>query len=168
MRTKLEGALNSRRRAALFALAFLFVFREGFETVLFYQWGPFAPRFQEELSPEFADRWNPLDGVDAATANRRIFQENGATCHGARAESHGPAATGLVPSPVEVRTGEVLTQHSDACLYYGLSTGKPGTAMRSFRGLLDENERWQVITYLRLRGRAALTPASSVGERRRR
>jgi high-affinity iron transporter len=37
VRTKLEGALNSRRRAALFVLAFLVVFREGFETVLFYE-----------------------------------------------------------------------------------------------------------------------------------
>ncbi|MCC6766227.1 MAG: FTR1 family iron permease [Deltaproteobacteria bacterium] len=36
VRTKLEGALSSRRRGALFALAFLVVFREGFETVLFY------------------------------------------------------------------------------------------------------------------------------------
>lgn len=37
VRTKLEGALTSRRRAALFILAFLVVFREGFETVLFYE-----------------------------------------------------------------------------------------------------------------------------------
>ncbi|MEB2284928.1 MAG: FTR1 family iron permease [Myxococcales bacterium] len=37
VRTKLEGALSSRRRAALFVLAFLVVFREGFETVLFYE-----------------------------------------------------------------------------------------------------------------------------------
>lgn len=37
VRTRLEGALNSRRRAALFVLAFLVVFREGFETVLFYE-----------------------------------------------------------------------------------------------------------------------------------
>jgi high-affinity iron transporter len=37
VRTKLEGALSSRRRAGLFVLAFLVVFREGFETVLFYE-----------------------------------------------------------------------------------------------------------------------------------
>jgi high-affinity iron transporter len=37
VRTKLEGALSSRRRVALFMLAFLVVFREGFETVLFYE-----------------------------------------------------------------------------------------------------------------------------------
>lgn len=37
VRSKLEGALSSRRRVALFVLAFLVVFREGFETVLFYE-----------------------------------------------------------------------------------------------------------------------------------
>jgi high-affinity iron transporter len=37
VRSKLEDALGSERRAALVALAFLVVFREGFETVLFYQ-----------------------------------------------------------------------------------------------------------------------------------
>jgi high-affinity iron transporter len=37
VRSKLEGALTSRRRAGLFVLAFLVVFREGFETVLFYE-----------------------------------------------------------------------------------------------------------------------------------
>jgi len=37
VRDKLEGALSSRRRAALAFLAFMVVFREGFETVLFYQ-----------------------------------------------------------------------------------------------------------------------------------
>ncbi|MCC6850581.1 MAG: FTR1 family protein [Deltaproteobacteria bacterium] len=37
VRAKLKGALSSRRRGALFVLAFLVVFREGFETVLFYE-----------------------------------------------------------------------------------------------------------------------------------
>jgi mono/diheme cytochrome c family protein len=43
----------------------------------------------------------------------------------------------------------VLAQHSDAYLYYRVSTGKAGTAMPSFHGVLDETERWQVIAYLR-------------------
>jgi mono/diheme cytochrome c family protein len=43
----------------------------------------------------------------------------------------------------------VLQQHSDAYLYYRVSTGKPGTAMPSFHGVLGETERWQVVSYLR-------------------
>jgi cytochrome c2 len=30
-----------------------------------------------------------------------------------------------------------------------LSLGKPGTAMPSFHGVLDETQRWEVIAYLR-------------------
>ena len=49
----------------------------------------------------------------------------------------------------------MLAQHSDAYLFYRVSTGKPGTAMPSFHGVLDETERWQVITYLRSLGALA-------------
>jgi mono/diheme cytochrome c family protein len=43
----------------------------------------------------------------------------------------------------------VLERHSDAYLFFRLRTGKPGTAMPSFHGVLDETAVWQVISYLR-------------------
>jgi mono/diheme cytochrome c family protein len=114
-----------------------------------------APRFHEELPAEFAERRNPLAGADVVATGARIFQQNCATCHGERADGHGPAATGLEPPPANFRAGVVLAQHSDAYLFYRVSTGKPGTAMPSFHGVLDETERWQVITYLRSLGTVA-------------
>jgi mono/diheme cytochrome c family protein len=116
-----------------------------------------APRPREKLPAGFAGKRNPLAGGEAVAAGARIFQENCATCHGEHADGHGSAAVGLVPPPADFRTGVVLEQHSDAYLYYRLSTGKPGTAMPSFHGVLDEQERWQVITYLRSLGS---TPAA--------
>ena len=106
-------------------------------------------RVQEELPVEFAAKRNPLTGPDAIVAGGRLFQANCATCHGAEADGHGPASVGLTPPPANFRSGTVLGQHSDAYLYYRVSTGKAGTAMPSFHGVLDETERWQVITYLR-------------------
>jgi len=108
-----------------------------------------TPRLHENLPPEFAGKRNPLGGDDAVLAGGRLFRENCASCHGERADGHGPASKGLVPPPANFRGGTVLAEHSDAYLYYRVSTGKPGTAMPSFRGVLGENERWQVITYLR-------------------
>lgn len=108
-----------------------------------------APRFDEALPPEFVAKRNPLAGAAAVAAGGRLFQENCATCHGEHADGRGPAATGLVPPPADFRDGAVLAQRSDAYLYYRLSTGKPGTAMPSFHGVLAETERWQVIAYLR-------------------
>ncbi len=104
---------------------------------------------KEDLPADFAGRRNPLAGATVVAAGAELFRVNCASCHGERADGHGPAAVGLVPPPVDFRGGAVLAQRSDAYLYYRLSVGKPGTAMPSFHGVLDETERWQVITYLR-------------------
>jgi copper transport protein len=104
---------------------------------------------REALPPEFAGKRNPLAGESVVAAGAELFRVNCASCHGDRADGHGPAAAGLVPPPADFRSGLVLARHSDAYLYYRLSLGKPGTAMPSFHGVLDETERWQVITYLR-------------------
>jgi mono/diheme cytochrome c family protein len=106
-------------------------------------------RVREDLPPEFAGKQNPLGGAAVVAAGAHVFLENCATCHGEHADGHGPASKGLVPPPANFSGGTVLQQHSDAYLYYRVSTGKPGTAMPSFHGVLDENQRWQVITYLR-------------------
>jgi high-affinity iron transporter len=106
-----------------------------------------SPR--EDLPPEYAGKSNPLVGPEAVAAGASLFQQNCATCHGALADGRGPASTGLVPPPADFRRGAVLAQHSDAYLYYRMTTGKPGTAMPSFHGVLDETARWQVISYLR-------------------
>jgi high-affinity iron transporter len=106
-------------------------------------------RLHEDLPAEFAGKRNPLIGADAVAAGARLFQANCATCHGEHADGHGPASVGLTPPPANFRSGPVLGQHTDAYLYYRVSTGKAGTAMPAFHGVLDETERWQVIAYLR-------------------
>jgi len=108
-----------------------------------------APRYHEDLPADFAGKRNPLGGADAIAAGGRLFQENCASCHGDRADGHGPASVGLDPPPANFRAGTVLAQHSDAYLYYRVSAGKPGTAMPSFHGALGETQRWQVVSYLR-------------------
>jgi mono/diheme cytochrome c family protein len=112
-------------------------------------WWTLPGRPREDLPGEFAGKRNPLAGAEVATIGARIFRANCAPCHGEGADGHGPASVGLVPPPANFRSGAVLAQHSDAYLYYRVSVGKPGTAMPSFHGVLDETERWQVITYLR-------------------
>ena len=115
-------------------------------------------RVREDLPPEFAAQRNPLAGTGAIEAGSRIFHANCATCHGEHADGHGPASVGLTPPPADFRAGVVLAKHSDAYLYYRVSVGKAGTAMPSFHGVLDETERWQVITYLRSLASVESTP----------
>ncbi len=108
-----------------------------------------TPRLDEGLPADFAGKRNPLSGPAAVAAGGRLFKQNCASCHGDEADGRGPAATGLEPPPANFRSGAVLAQHSDAYLYFRVSTGKAGTAMPSFHGALGETERWQVVTYLR-------------------
>lgn len=112
-------------------------------------WFLLMPRYREDLPAEFAGKRNPEGGAEAVAAGARLFRENCASCHGEQADGHGPASVGLVPSPANFRGGPVLAQHSDAYLFFRISTGKPGTAMPSFHGALGETERWQVVSYLR-------------------
>ena len=109
-----------------------------------------ALRRGEDVPAPYAGRTNPRAGDPAAiAAGAALFQENCATCHGAQADGHGPAAVGLSPSPANFRSSDVLARHSDAYLFFRVSEGKPGTAMPSFHGSLADDERWAVIAYLR-------------------
>lgn len=108
-----------------------------------------GPGVREDLPPELAGKRNPFAGAEAIAAGAALFHENCASCHGTEADGHGPAATGLVPPPANFRSGPVLGQHTDAYLYWRVTTGKPGTAMPSFHGVLGDTEKWEVVAYLR-------------------
>src|SRR5262249_27530049 len=104
----------------------------------------------EALPSAFASRTNPHAGDTAAReSGRRLFLENCSQCHGDGADGHGPAAQGLTPPPANLSGPAVVPQHSDAYLFYRLTVGKSGTAMPSFHGVLSEDERWTIVTYLR-------------------
>jgi len=104
----------------------------------------------ETLPSAFASRANPHAGeVAARDDGRKLFLENCSQCHGEAADGHGPAAQGLVPPPANLAGPAVVPQHSDAYLFYRLTVGKSGTAMPSFHGVLSEDERWTIVTYLR-------------------
>lgn len=114
---------------------------------------------REDLPPELQGRVNPRAHEPAAVAEgAALFEGNCATCHGAAADGRGEAAPGLNPPPANLRDGDVLRQHSDAYLYYRLGVGKPGTAMPSFHGALDERERWAIIAFLRTLRPVTATP----------
>jgi len=114
-------------------------------------------RVQAEPPGPYAGRANPRSAdASAVTAGAALFQENCTSCHGDHADGHGVAASGLTPPPADLRGSTVVPEHSDAYLFYRLSEGKAGTAMPAFRGTLDEQERWALVTYLR-----SLHPSSS-------
>lgn len=111
-----------------------------------------APSYEEpDLPPAYAGRANPLAGDSAAAAEgARLFREKSCTaCHGAHADGRGPSARGLNPAPADLAAGTLQKNHSDAWFYWRISEGKHGTAMPRWDGVLEERQRWAIVSYIR-------------------
>ena len=95
---------------------------------------------------DFAGKTNPLD-ADAAEAGAEIYQANCQSCHGSRGHGDGPSAAVLNPAPKNL--AELQAQVGDDYLFWRINTGKDGTAMVPWKGILTEEQIWQVITFIR-------------------
>ena len=98
------------------------------------------------VPPEYAELTNPL-AVDAAEAGAKVFATNCASCHGDTGHGDGPVATSLTPRPVNLANLQATS--SDDYLFWRISTGRSGTAMVGWKGILADEQIWQVVTFLR-------------------
>ncbi len=100
----------------------------------------------EPVPAEYAGKTNPLGGA-GAKPGAQVYQNNCEPCHGPQGHGDGPAGAALQPPPKN------LTQLSKAAgddyLFWRISTGRPGTAMPPWKGILSEEQIWQVISYIR-------------------
>ena len=100
----------------------------------------------EPVPAEFAGKTNPL-GADAATEGATVFQVNCESCHGPQGHGDGPAGVVLDPQPKNLP--ELAAQVGDDYLFWRVSTGKPGTSMPPWAGILTDEQIWQAVTYIR-------------------
>ena len=79
-----------------------------------------------------------------------LYQDSGcAACHGDGGHGDGPVAAELNPPPPDL-TGRHANAHTAGDLYWWLSYGvKPASAMPGFSQSLSNEERWDLINYLR-------------------
>ena len=92
---------------------------------------------------------NPFaDDEESLAAGTVLYASNCALCHGETGEGDGPAASGLVMAPSDLHEGHVQGL-TDGALFYIISHGKPETPMPAWEDVLDEDERWQVVNFLR-------------------
>lgn len=99
-----------------------------------------------DVPSEYSGLTNPL-GAEAAEAGQAVFKTNCATCHGETGHGDGPVSASLTPRPMNL----VVLQESaqDDYLFWRISTGKPGTAMVGWKGILTEEQIWQVVALMR-------------------
>ena len=95
---------------------------------------------------EFAGKTNPL-GADAAIAGAEVFKNNCVACHGEQGHGDGPAGAALTPRPKNLPVLASIV--GDDYLYWRINTGKGGTSMIAWKGVLTEEQIWQVVSFIR-------------------
>ena len=80
---------------------------------------------------------------------RELYARHCVSCHGAAGYGDGPAAEGLNPRPADL-TGRHANAHTAGDLYWWLGNGIRGSAMPAFAASLDEEQRWDLINYVRV------------------
>jgi mono/diheme cytochrome c family protein len=94
---------------------------------------------------EYAGKINPL-GINAAVAGTEIFKNNCTACHGKQGHGDGPASAALNPAPKNLP--ELAATAGDDYLFWRISTGKEGTSMVAWKGILTDEQIWQVISFI--------------------
>lgn len=99
---------------------------------------------------DYAGKTNPL-GADAAAAGQTLYEERCASCHGPSGGGDGPAAAGLDPKPAPLK--EVVDTVSDDYLFWRIAEGGTmapfNSSMPAQKGILTDEQIWQVVTYIK-------------------
>jgi mono/diheme cytochrome c family protein len=82
------------------------------------------------------------------SVGRALYERHCAGCHGAQGRGDGPEAPFLSPRPGSLVSAGTSAK-PDADLLAIIAEGKPHTAMRGYRDMLNENERRDVLLYIR-------------------
>jgi mono/diheme cytochrome c family protein len=89
----------------------------------------------------------PADTASLARG-QQVYDANCASCHGDTGRGDGPAGRALRPRPADFRV-HMAAGHTDQELFNWVTNGVDGTGMPAFRAQLSEQERWDVINYIR-------------------
>lgn len=100
----------------------------------------------ETVPAEFAGQANPY-GAEVASAGDELFQIYCASCHGETGLGDGIAGASLEPAPTNLV--ELQTLAGDDYLFWRIRAGKSGTAMVAWKGILTDEQIWQVVAFIR-------------------
>ena len=99
----------------------------------------------DSVPSEFSGLANPL-GEDAIIEGANIYKTNCETCHGVQGHGDGPAGAALDPRPKNL--AELQAIAGDDYLYWRINTGKEGTSMVAWTGMLNDEQIWKVVAFI--------------------
>ena len=90
---------------------------------------------------------NPVPATPESVARGKYFYEiNCLVCHGPDGRGEGPVGLKFDPSPVDLND-EYTQDQADGQLFFTLTRGR--VAMPFYRDALSQEDRWDVINYVR-------------------
>ena len=130
------------------------VFAAGVVMGLAIGWLQLRPAIERAYPTSY---YAPTQPYAAASVDRgaALYAENCTLCHGATGRGNGPAAAGLPIRPADL-TEAHLFAHSPGDLFWWLSHGMDEGVMPGFAGILNPDQRWDVINFLRARAAGVL------------
>jgi mono/diheme cytochrome c family protein len=148
-----EAATKRKRRALLAALVFVLL---AGVLALFHgvtQWSTRAAARRLK---------NPIPATaDAIDAGKRVYQRHCESCHGANGDGKGEKAAELSVAPGDFTDAQNMDALTDGELFWQITKGK--RPMPAFEDKLTEQERWQVVDFIRtFAGKPAASPTASL------
>jgi len=101
---------------------------------------------------------NPLKQADLAAA-RKLYVDKCAECHGDTGKGDGPQGRTYDPPPKDLTDAAHMNSLSDGELFYKITEGH--RPMPAFRKRLTEQQRWQLVLFLRSLYRSGATGSAS-------
>ena len=90
---------------------------------------------------------NPLKGIATASVEgKKLYIQMCTVCHGEKGKGDGVAGISLQPKPGNFTTPKVQGQ-TDGALFWKITEGRP--PMAKYKDILTENQRWQLVNYIR-------------------
>jgi mono/diheme cytochrome c family protein len=105
-----------------------------------------TPELLATVPAEFDGQTNPY-GPEAAHQGAEIYKTYCESCHGESGLGDGVAGATLVPPPKNLV--ELQSMVEDDYLFWRIQNGKTGTAMVAWKGILTDEQIWQVVSFIR-------------------
>jgi putative copper resistance protein D len=130
------------------------VFAGGLVMCLAGGWLPLRPAVERAYPTSYYASAKPYAAA-SIFRGAAVYAENCALCHGATGRGDGPAAARLPIRPADL-TEPHLFAHSPGDLFWWVSHGMDEGVMPGFAGVLNPDQRWDVINFIRARAAGVL------------
>lgn len=90
---------------------------------------------------------NPVvPNTQSVTAGKTLYKSYCTPCHGAKGKGDGTAASSLQVKPAD-HTSSIVQGQTDGAIFWEIGEGH--NPMPSYKATLNEQQRWQLVNYIR-------------------